>query len=159
MNWEAIGSIGEVVGAIGVLITLIYFSVQIRRNQEASLIASLSTSHLAAINVESKLEESAILLCKANRREELTDEENYRLERIAGIVEVDFIHNYLRIRARNGVTDRVTTNFAFNLNENPALREKWEDHTQRLMKASGADLGEDGIWVSEVKAALARMGA
>ena len=32
MNWEAIGAIGEVIGAIAVILTLIYLSVQIRQN-------------------------------------------------------------------------------------------------------------------------------
>lgn len=32
MNWEAIGAIGEVIGAIAVVTTLIYLSVQLRQN-------------------------------------------------------------------------------------------------------------------------------
>ena len=32
MNWEAVGAIGEVAGAAGVIITLIYLAVQIRQN-------------------------------------------------------------------------------------------------------------------------------
>jgi hypothetical protein len=32
MNWDAIGSIAEVVGALAVLITLIYLAVQTRDN-------------------------------------------------------------------------------------------------------------------------------
>jgi hypothetical protein len=32
MNWEAIGAIGEVVGAIGVIATLVYLAAQIRQN-------------------------------------------------------------------------------------------------------------------------------
>lgn len=32
MDWEAIGAIGEVVGALGVLITLIFLIIQIRQN-------------------------------------------------------------------------------------------------------------------------------
>ncbi len=32
MNWEAIGAIGEVVGGIGVIVTLGYLAVQIRQN-------------------------------------------------------------------------------------------------------------------------------
>ena len=32
MNWEAIGAIGEILGAAGVIITLIYLSGQIRQN-------------------------------------------------------------------------------------------------------------------------------
>ena len=32
MNWEAIGAIGEVIGALGVIVTLGYLAVQIRQN-------------------------------------------------------------------------------------------------------------------------------
>jgi hypothetical protein len=34
MNWDAIGAIAEVFGAIAVLVTLIYFSVQIRQSNK-----------------------------------------------------------------------------------------------------------------------------
>ena len=34
MNWEAIGAVGEVIGAIGVILTLIYFAVQIKRHSQ-----------------------------------------------------------------------------------------------------------------------------
>ena len=36
MNWEAIGAIGEVVGAAGVIATLIYLAAQIRQNAAAT---------------------------------------------------------------------------------------------------------------------------
>jgi hypothetical protein len=32
MNWEAIGAIGEVAGAAGVIVTLAYLAIQIRLN-------------------------------------------------------------------------------------------------------------------------------
>ena len=32
MNWEAIGAIGELVGAVGVIATLVYLAAQIRQN-------------------------------------------------------------------------------------------------------------------------------
>ena len=34
MSWEAIGAIGEVVGAIAVILTLVYLAVQVRGNSE-----------------------------------------------------------------------------------------------------------------------------
>ena len=34
MNWEAIGAVGELVGAAGVIFTLIYLALQIRQNSE-----------------------------------------------------------------------------------------------------------------------------
>ena len=40
MNWDAVGAIGEVMGAAAVVLTLIYLSIQVRQNrklQEASL--------------------------------------------------------------------------------------------------------------------------
>ena len=36
MNWEAIGAIGEIVGAIAVIATLFYLSIQIRQNATAT---------------------------------------------------------------------------------------------------------------------------
>lgn len=35
MNWDAIGAIGEIVGAGAVVLTLIYLSIQLRQNTEA----------------------------------------------------------------------------------------------------------------------------
>jgi hypothetical protein len=36
MNWEAIGAIGEIVGATAVVLTLIYVAIQIKQNTAAS---------------------------------------------------------------------------------------------------------------------------
>lgn len=36
LNWEAIGAIGEILGAIGVIVTLGYLASQIRQNTKAS---------------------------------------------------------------------------------------------------------------------------
>jgi len=35
VNWEAIGAIGEVVGAVAVVLTLVYLAVQLRQNTNA----------------------------------------------------------------------------------------------------------------------------
>lgn len=35
MNWDAIGAIGEILGAIAVFVTLLYLSIQIRQNTRA----------------------------------------------------------------------------------------------------------------------------
>ena len=37
MNWEAIGAIAEVAGAIGVIATLVYLAIQIRESNRAAL--------------------------------------------------------------------------------------------------------------------------
>jgi hypothetical protein len=35
MNWEAIGAVGELIGAVTVIITLLYLAIQIRQNSQA----------------------------------------------------------------------------------------------------------------------------
>jgi len=44
MNWEAIGAIGEVVGAAGVIASLMYLAVQIRQNTKSVRRASARQS-------------------------------------------------------------------------------------------------------------------
>ena len=43
MNWEAVGAIGEVVGALAVVATLIYLASQIRQNMMSNRNAALET--------------------------------------------------------------------------------------------------------------------
>jgi hypothetical protein len=45
MNWEAIGAVGEMLGAVGVIVTLVYLARQIRQNTRAT---RLSTSQAIA---------------------------------------------------------------------------------------------------------------
>ncbi len=54
MNWEAISAIGEAVGAIAVVISLVYLAVQIRQNTR-QIASSMEATQLAAFerNIES----------------------------------------------------------------------------------------------------------
>lgn len=44
MNWDAIGAIGEIAGAAGVIVTLLYLSVQLRQSTKASRITAIQSS-------------------------------------------------------------------------------------------------------------------
>lgn len=44
MNWEAIGAIGEIAGAVGVIVTLLYLSVQIRQNTKESRLTAIQAA-------------------------------------------------------------------------------------------------------------------
>ncbi len=55
MNWEAIGAVGEIVGAIAVIATLIYLAFQMRQNTTA---IQLNTAH----SVTEELQEMFSLL-------------------------------------------------------------------------------------------------
>lgn len=41
MNWEAVGAVGEIVGALGVIVTLVYLAMQIQQNTKASRAATV----------------------------------------------------------------------------------------------------------------------
>jgi hypothetical protein len=43
MNWEALGAIGEIVGAVAVIATLGYLAVQIRQNTQTVRLAALDS--------------------------------------------------------------------------------------------------------------------
>ena len=63
MNWEAIAAIGEAVGALGVILTLVYLAVQIRQNtnsiDESRRIAIAATHQARAESRESSLRQLA----------------------------------------------------------------------------------------------------
>ncbi|MCR9094615.1 MAG: hypothetical protein NXI30_10400 [bacterium] len=44
MNWEAIGAIGEIIGALGVIITLLYLASQLRQNTRALGVTSIDST-------------------------------------------------------------------------------------------------------------------
>ena len=44
MNWEAIGAIGEIVGAAGVIVTLLYLASQLRQNTRALQVTSIDST-------------------------------------------------------------------------------------------------------------------
>ena len=55
MNWDAIGAIGELAGAIGVIITLVYLSLQIRSSTKA-------TESQIHVSLSSEMERLAIAM-------------------------------------------------------------------------------------------------
>ena len=82
MNWEAIGAVGEVGGAIAVVATLVYLSLQIRNGTKAtesevhaSLASEIQRMLVAAAQDESLVD--AILVAQQN--DELSDSQGLRL--------------------------------------------------------------------------------
>jgi hypothetical protein len=79
MNWSAIGAVGEALGAIAVLVSLIYLARQIRQNTR--MMKSTVRQQLAAASQESVLRvaEHADVLAKALAGDDLTPAENIRV--------------------------------------------------------------------------------
>ncbi len=45
MNWTAVGAIGELLGGVVIVITLIYLGIQIRQNTKNLRSAAIQASH------------------------------------------------------------------------------------------------------------------
>ncbi len=83
MNWEAIGAVGEVLGAIGVILTLAYLAYQIRQNTVATQLETESNFQNGFAAVELMIAsngEFADVLAKGRTGEELTPAEFVRLQ-------------------------------------------------------------------------------
>ena len=77
MNWEALGAIAEFLGAIAVLITLLYLARQIRQNRDSVESASaetvLSNISSALQNAASSSQVSNVILSVSENIEQLTE--------------------------------------------------------------------------------------
>ena len=86
MNWEAIGAVGEILGAIAVLVTLGYLAAQIRQNTRAMRAAAVSAVYDTHTMTEYN-ERYIMLVLKAQRSEALTAEERvHMVERFTTIM-------------------------------------------------------------------------
>jgi hypothetical protein len=101
MNWDAVGAIAEVVGAAGVLITLVYLAVQIRHNS-ASVDSSTEdgvTSGFNDINnvIAADADLSRIFTAGLENPDALTDEEAVRFSFLFS----SYINQYNRLLVLN----------------------------------------------------------
>ena len=67
MNWEAIGAIGEILGAAAVFVTLVYLAMQIRQNT-ASMTTSVYESAMGGFNELNQTLISNLELASIHRR-------------------------------------------------------------------------------------------
>ena len=51
MNWEAAGALGEILGAIGVILTLVYLAIQIKRNTAALRVNAMQDLSQASVEL------------------------------------------------------------------------------------------------------------
>jgi len=80
MNWDAIGAVGEVFGALAVVVTLLILILQLRQNTKEVRASTIQSLHEKSIEVfgESMNSEIPVLLAKAQSGEELTLAERQR---------------------------------------------------------------------------------
>ncbi len=83
MNWEALGAIGEILGAIGVIATLAYLAVQIRQNTRAirgSTLSALTQHQQFEIHWSSEL--AGPLQRAIHRPDEMSEEDVWQVSEL-----------------------------------------------------------------------------
>jgi hypothetical protein len=139
MNWDAIGAIGELVGALAVLLTLIYLARQIKHGANTNEAETFSNSLGAYHNWRRLVIDHADLLTRFERGETLSDGETL----IATNISMDFAFAssagfetaaiYDLDRAKNFVSLMV-----LQLETNRLLRETWPT-VKTALATSGFD--------------------
>ncbi len=132
MNWEAIGAVGEILGAAAVVISLMYLAVQIRgQNREARLSAmhEISVGFRDSIGTFAGDEGLRKILMRANEDyDSLADDETLAIlsgvQRMFRVWEEAFIQ-YQEARLDSRIWDTMVRQFASLLSV-PAFQRVWE---------------------------------
>lgn len=100
MNWEAVGAVGEVVGAAAVVLSLLYVGSQIRQNTRTSRDEAIREIYVATtnqLNVLAAPENTQCILRGLNDFGALSPEEKYRFDNLVGgiinLVEASVLSN------------------------------------------------------------------
>ncbi|MFT4799432.1 MAG: hypothetical protein ACJAYE_003628 [Candidatus Azotimanducaceae bacterium] len=74
MNWDAVGAVAELVGAAGVIVTLIYLATQVRQNTKSISTSSFQATTDALNQVNALIADNSDLaeIFTAVRNEKLT---------------------------------------------------------------------------------------
>ena len=90
MNWNAIGAIAELVGAAGVIITLLYLALQIRRSNRLSTVESIRFGGRAAdLPIMAIVQDPEVAKIFSNglaNRESFSPDECLRFDMLMGIL-------------------------------------------------------------------------
>ena len=82
MNWDAIGAVGEILGAVGVIVTLVYLATQIKHNTKTARSATrqaISDSTAGMLTDLTKDADMGDILVRSFNGEPLNKLESFRL--------------------------------------------------------------------------------
>ncbi|MGR8949567.1 MAG: hypothetical protein ACU84Q_16100 [Gammaproteobacteria bacterium] len=139
MNWDAIGAIGEVVGAAGVIATLLYLATQIRQNTIATrnqTTQNLVDAHADAnTQISSDPELADILQRGCYDRDSLTDTERLRFNTfyVSAYSHFDHAyHQYLADQLDEKFWRKMEREIPIYVGGLPGVRAWWEQDKSRL---------------------------
>ena len=152
---QLLGNYGEFVGALAVVATLIYFSLQIRGMREGAYLQAIASTQNQETELNKLGAAHADTIVKANAGQELSDTERYKLMNVyrahAGYA---FHYHLLEMQSDSPRHIRAMT-FAKILRENPAFLEmfhaehwptpeaaNWKEIVNQHLRSDGDDDAE-----------------
>jgi hypothetical protein len=118
MNWEAIGAVGEIVGAQAVLVTLIYLAIQVRHTRRAQQAEAIRANRLERREYHTTVRDSPympMISTKIESGDELTAEEEHRLVHhnaaTWGLLYSEWIQTQLQSRGQFQTSQSVAISF------------------------------------------------
>ena len=137
MNWDAVGAVGDLLGSIAVIVTLLYLVRQIKSAEIATWNANVSSLQSTRIAVRSHRLDHIELVLRANEGLELNQVEAAKMQILyQNQYDVSFF-TFLNMRrlGQDGVTQAQT--FAEFLNQNPGMYKLWQtDQDRRAVAAN-----------------------
>lgn len=129
MDWDAVGAAGEILGALAVMITLAYLSLQIRAMRRESEAGALAVYGQHASSVRERLIEHTDLWTKANSGGALTQSERFAFDELAELVSVVPFYAFRRATVLGFEGNRLhvpASTLAEFLHRFPAAHERWQ---------------------------------
>ena len=130
---QLLGSYGEFVGAIAVVITLIYFGVQLRKTEIATKNSTASAMQVARVDSNNQRLEHAELILKANTGGELTEIDRARLQILFQSEYQIMLFTFMNQRRLGENGDIQARNFSRFLADNRAMEEIWKFSKDRYL--------------------------
>lgn len=148
MNWDAIGAIGEVVGAIAVVVSLIYLAVQIKDNSKLLKMASddsLMSRYAASLSLVAQTPENAYVFNRGMKDpESLTEDQLAHFGYMIGLIMTQIDYTY-RQHQDGRISNEQWARIAIiveNYFSTTGVRQWWEKIGRRVIVGSTSEFGK-----------------
>lgn len=138
MNWDAIGAVGEILGAIAVFATLLYLATQIK-NMKVAVDAEVLGRVQDEYNfLFQQMLDYADLLAKADSGADLSDAEAMKINLLYRAHMSQSIHAFARNATIGADTSLAPKSFSEEIMAHPAFMRLWqndEEPTERVVRS------------------------
>ena len=145
MDWNMVGAIGETLGAIGVIVTLIYLAGQLRQNTRAMRSSTYQTYSGLAMNISDYLAQNAEMFVRSDQKDGLSEADTLRFNMFA--MKLFYQMETIYFHYKDGTVDRDIFDsrmrgFRQTFTTNPLMLAAWERHR-------GLDLSDQFVRYAE----------